>query len=123
MVALDLAQDDEIQIWLKQLAHQNHHNIMYRKMDVTNFAECKNVIDEIWGEFSRIDALINNAGITRDAVFHKMTEAQWNAVLRVNLDGMFNATRNVVEYMREQEEGRIINISSVSNINGVPGII
>lgn len=118
VVALDVAKDDDVRIWLNQLVQQNYHNVMYRKMDVTNFTECKNVIDEIYGEFSRIDAVINNAGITRDSVFHKMTEAQWNDVLRVNLDGMFNVTRNVVEYMREQEAGRIINISFVNAQKG-----
>ncbi len=118
VVALDVAKDDDVRIWLNQLVQQNYHNVMYREMDVTNFTECKNVIDEIYGEFSRIDTVINNAGITRDSVFHKMTEAQWNDVLRVNLDGMFNVTRNVVEYMREQEAGRIINISSVNAQKG-----
>lgn len=83
-------------------------------MDVTDFDQCGEVISDIIKEFGNIDVLINNAGITRDAVFTKMTKKQWDEVLTVNLDGMFNVTRHVVENMREHESGRIVNISSVN---------
>jgi acetoacetyl-CoA reductase len=118
VIALDIATEDDVKQWLSKLAEEGFHHVMYRKMDVTNFEGCNRVIADIHHKFSRIDALINNAGITRDAVFHKMTEEQWNTVLTVNLDGMFNVTRNVVEYMRKQQEGRIINISSVNAQKG-----
>ncbi|MGL6029201.1 MAG: SDR family oxidoreductase, partial [Legionella sp.] len=65
-----------------------------------------------------IDALVNNAGITRDAVFTKMTKQQWDEVLRVNLDGMFNVTRQVVDSMKVQQWGRIVNVSSVNAQKG-----
>ena len=55
--------------------------------------------------------LVNNAGITRDAVLHRMTEEQWNEVIHVNLASIFNMTRNVIEGMRERNYGRIVNIS------------
>nr|WP_256478811.1 acetoacetyl-CoA reductase [Legionella sp. 27cVA30] len=118
VVALDVASQEEGEHWRANLNEQGFHKVHYRKMDVTNFEECGEVIAAIAAQFGRIDVLINNAGITRDAVFHKMTKQQWDDVLRVNLDGMFNVTRHVVEYMRAQESGRIVNISSVNGQRG-----
>lgn len=118
VVALDIGSDEEGKEWVNTLKKEQCKNVMFRKMDVTNFAECQKVISALAKELKRIDVLINNAGITRDAVFHKMTPEQWNTVLRVNLDGMFNVTRNVVEVMRSQECGRIVNISSVNAQKG-----
>lgn len=118
VVALDINDIAHSKEWLKKFKTNGKHKIIYRQMDVTNFDECHVVISELIKEYARIDALINNAGITRDAVFHKMTLSQWNEVLRVNLDGMFNVTRNAVEIMREQQFGRIINISSVNGQKG-----
>lgn len=118
IVALDMAPIEESAHWQAALRNQDFYNISYRQMDVCNFDQCHEVISSVFAEFGRIDVLINNAGITRDAVFHKMTKQQWDEVLRVNLDGMFNATRQVVEYMRAQESGRIVNISSVNAQKG-----
>jgi acetoacetyl-CoA reductase len=118
ILALDIAAAEMSAPWLDELKAEGYHNIHYRQMDVTDFDQCHDVITAIAVEFGRIDVLINNAGITRDAVFHKMTKQQWDAVLRVNLDGMFNVTRPVVEYMRAQESGRIVNISSVNGQKG-----
>lgn len=69
--------------------------------------------------FGRIDILVNNAGITRDAMFHKMTDDQWDAVLRVNLDSMYSTCKNVVPIMRAQGYGRIVNIASTSAFGNV----
>ena len=118
VVALDIASSDASTHWQAELSEQGFHNIIYRQMDVCNFDQCHDVIATLYAEYGRIDVLINNAGITRDAVFHKMTKQQWDDVLRVNLDGMFNVTRQVVEYMRAQESGRIVNISSVNAQKG-----
>ncbi|MBA2650886.1 MAG: acetoacetyl-CoA reductase [Tatlockia sp.] len=118
VIALDIISLEKGDLWLSELHEQGYHQVGYRQMDVTNFDNCKLVIDSIFKEFGRIDVLINNAGITRDAVFNKMTQQQWNEVLGVNLDGMFNVTRHVVDYMRSQESGRIINISSVNAQKG-----
>ena len=68
-----------------------------------------------------IDTLVNNAGITRDAVLHRMTEEQWSEVIRVNLASIFNMTRNVIEGMRERNFGRIVNISSINGQKGQIG--
>lgn len=68
-----------------------------------------------------IEILVNNAGITRDAVFHKMTYQQWSEVIRTNLDSCFNVTRPVIEGMRERRWGRIVQISSVNGQKGQYG--
>ena len=72
------------------------------------------VMKQIEAEFGKIDILINNAGIIRDAMFHKMSEEQWDLVINVNLKGTYNCTRAVFAGMRERSYGRIINISSTS---------
>ncbi|MED5548203.1 MAG: acetoacetyl-CoA reductase [Pseudomonadota bacterium] len=68
-----------------------------------------------------IDIVINNAGITRDTMFHKMSAEQWRDVMRVNLDSMFNLTRPVIDGMRERGWGRIVNISSINGQKGQMG--
>ncbi|CUU17763.1 AcetoacetylCoA reductase EC 11136 CDS [Bradyrhizobium sp.] len=65
-----------------------------------------------------IDILVNNAGIVRDATFHKMTQPQWDAVIRTNLDGVFNMCRQVIDGMRARRYGRIINVSSINGQKG-----
>ncbi|MBI2786596.1 MAG: acetoacetyl-CoA reductase [Legionella longbeachae] len=118
VVALDLISEEQGKAWKKDLMNQGYKNIDFRHMDVTNYDQCGKVISSIIEEFGDINALINNAGITRDAVFTKMTKKQWDEVLTVNLDGMFNTTRHVVENMKEHESGRIVNISSVNAQKG-----
>jgi len=118
VIALDVVPGDKAALWQSELHQHGFQQSLFRRMDVTDFDQCKVVIDSIIQEFGRIDVLVNNAGITRDAVFNKMTKEQWDDVLRVNLDGMFNVTRHVVDCMRRQESGRIINISSVNAQKG-----
>lgn len=118
VIALDLISAEKGAQWNEHIASEGYRNITSRHMDVTNFDQCKEVIDSIAEEFGPIDALVNNAGITRDSVFTKMTKQQWDEVLRVNLDGMFNTTRQVVEGMKSRESGRIVNVSSVNALKG-----
>lgn len=91
------------------------------KFDVADFESCREAIARIEQEVGPIDILVNNAGITRDVTFHRMTPEQWNAVIRTNLDSMFNVTRQVIEGMRERGFGRIINISSINGQKGQIG--
>lgn len=77
------------------------------------------VMERIRQEYGVIDILINNAGITMDVMFHKMTSEQWNQVLDVNLNGMFNCTREVIQGMREQKYGKIVNLASVSAFGNI----
>lgn len=118
VVALDIASDEDAEHWLQKLRAEEYNNIEFRRMDVANYADCETVVGALQKQYGAVQALINNAGITRDAVFTKMTKQQWDAVLRVNLDGMFNVTKQVVEDMRDQAFGRIVNISSVNALKG-----
>jgi acetoacetyl-CoA reductase len=95
--------------------------IMVVKGNVGNFADCKTAVEGVEAELGPIDVLVNNAGITRDGVFHKMTSEQWSEVIRVNMDSLFNMTRQVIEGMRERGWGRIINISSINGQKGQIG--
>ena len=95
--------------------------VMVVKGNVGNFADCKAATDAVTAELGPIDVLVNNAGITRDGVFHRMTSEQWSEVIRVNMDSLFNMTRQVIEGMREREWGRIINISSINGQKGQIG--
>ena len=95
--------------------------ILVVKGNVSSFADCKAAVDKVEAQYGPIDVLVNNAGITRDATLHKMTEEQWNDVIHVNLASIFNMTRNVIEGMRERNYGRIINISSINGQKGQMG--
>ena len=77
-------------------------------------------VDEVLAKFGRIDVLVNNAGVTRDKIFHKMTDDDWNTVININLNGVYNLCKFIIPVMREQESGSIINITSTS-IMGNPG--
>ena len=91
------------------------------KGNVSSFSDCAAAVAKVEAELGPIDVLVNNAGITRDAVLHRMTEAQWNEVIHVNLASIFNMTRNVIEGMRDRNYGRIINISSINGQKGQIG--
>lgn len=89
------------------------------RVDVSKREEVQNLIDTAVREFGRLDILVNNAGINRDAMLHKMTSEQWDQVLAVNLTGTFNCMQAAALVMREQEYGRIINISSASWLGNI----
>ncbi|HLZ85316.1 MAG TPA: acetoacetyl-CoA reductase [Caulobacteraceae bacterium] len=91
------------------------------KGNVSSFGDCAAAVKKVEAELGPIDVLVNNAGITRDAVLHRMTEEQWNEVIHVNLASIFNMTRNVIEGMRERNYGRIVNISSINGQKGQIG--
>ena len=89
--------------------------------DVTNFEDCKQMIESAIKEFGKIDILVNNAGITKDMLLARMKEEDFKQVIDVNLVGTFNMTKNVISYMMKARNGRIINISSVVGIAGNAG--
>ena len=91
------------------------------KMDVTDREEVRRVVDEIINREGRIDVLINNAGITRDTLFIRMKDEDWDRVIDTNLNGVYNVTRAVVPSMVKKRKGNIINISSVVGFTGNVG--
>src|SRR5438128_2210212 len=94
---------------------------MVIKGNVGSFADCQRAAEAVAAELGPIDVLVNNAGITRDGVFHKMTSDQWSEVIRVNMDSLFNMTRQVIEGMRDRGWGRVVNISSINGQKGQMG--
>ena len=93
-------------------------NVEFYQLNVTDGAACEALFQYAKEKFGRIDVLVNNAGITKDAMTRKMTDEQWDAVMAVNLKGVFNLTRHVGPFMQTQGGGSIINISSVVGIFG-----
>jgi acetoacetyl-CoA reductase len=91
------------------------------RWDVSDYAACADGLQAFAEALGPVDVLVNNAGITRDAMFHKMTPEQWNAVIGTNLTGVFNMSRLVWDGMRERGFGRIVNISSINGQKGQVG--
>ena len=91
------------------------------KWDVSNYEACVDGLKKVEAELGPVEVLVNNAGITKDGMFHKMTPDQWYAVINTNLNSLFNMTRPVWEGMRERKFGRVICISSINGQKGQMG--
>lgn len=91
------------------------------QLDITNRLQCVDVVNAILEKSSKIDILVNNAGITRDAMFHKMSEEDFDRVIDVNCKGVFNMTQAVIPSMRAAGYGRIVNTASIVGVNGNVG--
>jgi acetoacetyl-CoA reductase len=91
------------------------------KWDVADYSACEKGVASVTRELGNIDVLINNAGITRDGMLHRMTKESWDAVMHTNLDSVFNMTRLVIDGMRNRKFGRVINISSINGRKGQMG--
>ena len=99
----------------------NGYDIMAVPCDVADFDSCTKAVAEVQAKAGAVDVLINNAGITRDTTFKKMDKISWDAVMRTNLDSLFNMTKQVADGMVERAWGRIINVSSVNGSKGAFG--
>ncbi len=97
------------------------YNFNAYSVDVASFDSCQACVEKIHKDVGPIDILINNAGITRDMTFRKMTKVDWDAVMDTNLDSVFNMTKPVCDGMVERGWGRIINVSSVNGSKGAFG--
>ena len=106
--------------WLAQMKSEGFEFHAF-PVDVTNFDDCAKLVGKIQTELGPVDVLVNNAGITRDTTFKKMTKVDWDAVMDTNLDSAFNMTKPVMDGMTERGWGRVINISSVNGQKGAFG--
>ncbi len=107
-----------------ELAAQAFHEqsgIPVFRWDVSDFEACERGVAEVQAQLGPVEVLVNNAGITRDAMLHKMTLAQWQAVINTNLNSVFNMSRQVITGMRERNFGRIVNIASINAQKGQLG--
>jgi acetoacetyl-CoA reductase len=91
------------------------------KWSVADYDACKDGIARVEADLGPVEVLVNNAGITRDAMFHKMTPAQWKEVIDTNLTGLYNMTHPVWTGMRDRKFGRVVNISSINGQKGQAG--
>ena len=114
------ARNDHVATWLmaERDAGRNFHAY---EVDVADFDSCERCARRVLDEFGTVDILINNAGITRDASFVRMSKADWDNVLRTDLDGLFNMTKPFLPGMVERGYGRIVNIGSVNGSRGAYG--
>ena len=116
----NIADDDEFKASIQELKEYGT-NVKGYVFDVSNFENTQNSVNDIIKDFEQIDILVNNAGITRDTLLMRMTEAQWDAVMAVNLKSVFNMTKATIMQMSRQRNGSIINMSSVVGLSGNAG--
>ncbi|WP_395476986.1 SDR family oxidoreductase [Rickettsia endosymbiont of Pantilius tunicatus] len=103
-------------------AMEEQYGIKAKRWNVADFEDCRRAIKEIEEEYKQpVSILVNNAGITKDKMLHKMNHQDWNDVINVNLNSCFNMSSNVIEPMRNQNYGRIVNISSINAQAGQVG--
>jgi 3-oxoacyl-[acyl-carrier protein] reductase len=120
LVVADL-QEEKAQALAEEIAASTGRRAIAIKVNVANSDSAKAMIDRAIDEFGRVDILVNNAGTTRDNLIIRMSEADWDLILNINLKGAFNCSKAVVRPMMKQHYGRIINISSVSGLAGQAG--
>ena len=116
----NIADDEEFQTTIKELGALGIKAKGYVS-NAAKYDDSQRVVDEVVKDFSRIDILINNAGITKDTLLMRMTEDQWDSVIAVNLKSVFNLTKAVLMPMIKQKGGSIVNMSSVVGVSGNAG--
>jgi acetoacetyl-CoA reductase len=112
VVATYSSSEVEMQKIIQEIEEQGGQAIAV-KANVSELEDSQRLIDEVLKQFSKVDILINNAGITKDRSFRKMSKDEWDQVINVNLNGIFHTTSAVINHMIERKYGRIINISSI----------
>jgi len=106
--------------WLASMKAQGYGFKAFQ-CDVAEFGSCAEAVGKIHSDVGPVDVLVNNAGITRDMTFKKMTKADWDIVMKTNLDSVFNMTKQVLDGMVDRGWGRIINVASVNGQKGAFG--
>lgn len=120
-IIINYRTENEELMKLKKEIEQKRVRCLLLKGDVSNFEDCKKLVEESINRMNHIDVLVNNAGITKDTLLMRMKPEDFNEVINVNLIGTFNMTKNVINYMMKERKGRIINVSSVVGISGNAG--
>ena len=120
-IIINYRTENEELMKLKKEIEQKRVRCLLLKGDVSNFEDCKKLVEEAINRVNHIDVLVNNAGITKDMLLMRMKPEDFNEVINVNLIGTFNMTKNVINYMMKERKGRIINVSSVVGISGNAG--
>lgn len=116
----DMAKDENFINTEKELNAFGHGAKGYIS-DASNLVSSEAFVDEVVKDFGKVDIVVNNAGITRDSLLMRMTEEQWDLVLKVNLKSVFNLTKSAQKYMIKQRSGCFINMSSVVGVSGNAG--
>jgi acetoacetyl-CoA reductase len=106
--------------WVAEMKSRGYE-VLAVPCDVADIDSCAKAVAEVSARLGPVDVLVNNAGITRDMTFKKMDKVNWDAVMRTNLDSLFNMTKQVADAMVERSWGRIINVSSVNGSKGAFG--
>ena len=106
--------------WVAQMKAKGY-DVLAVPCDVADYDSCAQAVAKVQAKLGAIDVLVNNAGITRDMTFKKMDKVNWDAVMRTNLDSLFNMTKQVVDAMAGKGWGRVINVSSVNGSKGAFG--
>lgn len=119
-VVTNYRNEKKAQAWKAEVEAKGY-NIGIYQADAADFAQCESLVKQIEQDFGTIEVLVNNAGITRDTTLRKMSLEQWNEVIHINLDSVFNMSRQVVNGMLGKGWGRIINISSINGQKGQLG--
>ncbi len=119
-VATNYRNEEKAKAWQAE-AKKAGHDIAVYQVDVSDFDACQTLAEQVEKDLGPIDILVNNAGITKDGMFKKMSKEKWDAVMNINLDGLFNITKPLIEGMTDRGWGRIINISSINGQKGQLG--
>ncbi|MCH8078396.1 MAG: acetoacetyl-CoA reductase [Proteobacteria bacterium] len=119
-VATNYRNEEKAKAWQAD-AKKAGHDIAIYQADVADFDACQVLTEQVAKDLGPIDILVNNAGITKDGMFKKMSKEKWDVVMNINLDGLFNMTKPLIEGMTDRGWGRIINISSINGQKGQLG--
>lgn len=119
-VATNYRNQEKAEKWRAEMKKAGYDVKIYQA-DVSDFDVCKQLVADVEKDLGPLDILVNNAGVTQDTTLRKMTKEQWDTVLRINLDSVYNMCRNIIEGMLERKYGRIINISSINGQKGQIG--
>lgn len=118
VIAADLGNRQERLVAFREETKEYDGSIVFAPADVGSYEHCDSLVKHLIDEYGSVDIVVNAAGITRDSSLKKMSPAQWSELMHVNLDGVFNMCRNVVDIMTARGFGRIVNISSVNGQTG-----